>query len=292
MGPVKAVAVTILLLAATAVLAEEGVLPNQGKVSFSAGSDITNAYFFRGILQEDQGIIVQPWLEASISLTDKMSMSFGIWNSFHDAKTNVGNKGGGSVPSGNEPDSWYEADLYVGVSFATAENCQLGVTYTAYTSPNDAFSTVHEFALNSSYDDSARWDGTVLEGHGLQPSVTIAFETEGSALGPDEGIYLELAISPSFALIESADYPVTLSVPVTLGLSLSDYYGGATNDPNFGYLDIGMDLSMPLTAISAEYGQWEVSAGVHYMLLSENTELTNNGDDSEFIFSFGLGMSY
>ena len=34
---------------------------NQGRLSFSLGADITSEYFFRGYLQEDQGLIFQPW---------------------------------------------------------------------------------------------------------------------------------------------------------------------------------------------------------------------------------------
>ena len=33
---------------------------NQGDLSFSLGTEITSAYFFRGFLQEDQGFIFQP----------------------------------------------------------------------------------------------------------------------------------------------------------------------------------------------------------------------------------------
>jgi len=234
-------------------------------------------------------------MEAAVSLTDTVGMNFGIWNSFHDAQTGAGRNGPG-------PDSWYEADLYIGLSFDVAQNCQLGVTYTAYTSPNDAFGDIHEIALSASHDDSAAWEGTALAS-GLQPSITLAFELDGSALGPDEGIYLEIAIEPSFKIIESQDYPVTLSIPITLGLSITDYYEGTagtfprldpnnSSDPNFGYLDVGAVLSMPLSAIPADYGQWEVSVGLHWMLLNENTELANNGDESEFVATFGISMGY
>ncbi len=264
---------------------------NAGKISFSTGADITSAYFFRGILQEDQGFIVQPWIDATVQLSDDSSLTFGIWNSFHDKQT-------GALAAGTGPDWWYEADLYI--SFATALTDTLGfdITYTAYTSPNDAFGTISEFAFGLMYDDTAMWEGTAIAS-GLQPSMLIAVETDGQADGgSNEGIYLQLAIEPSCTLIESQDSPVTLSVPITLGLSLGDYYEdptspGAADDSNFGYLDIGAVLSMPLSSIPSDYGHWEASLGVHYLKLSEATEAANaNAKGDEVIFTFGISMGY
>ena len=286
-GRMSVLMASVALLGSPLVVrAQEAAGPNTGKVSMSSGFDITSVYFFRGILQEDQGIIFQPWLDATVSVTDNVDVTFGIWNSFHDAQT-------GAASNGTDPDSWYEADLSIGASMAVAENCSIGLKYVAITSPNDAFNTVHELVLSLSHDDSSAWDGTCFEGSGLQPSVTIVKEMQNSTFGPDEGVYLELGVSPSFTLVDSQDYPITLSVPVTVGLSVTDYYGSPTNDPNFGFFDIGVDLSMPLSAIPADFGSWEISTGLHYLYLSENTELANaNGDDSEFIFTFGLSMGY
>jgi len=292
-GGAAILAFAVCLAATPPVQAQDDAGPNQGKVSFSTGLEITNAYFFRGILQEDQGLITQTWLDATFNLSDTVDLTIGIWNSMHDMKT------GSTRTDATGADWWYEADLYLGLSVAVAENCSLGLTYTAYTSPNNAFGTIHELAVSGSHDDSGAWDGTCLEGSGLQPSVTIAFELDGQADGgSNEGIYLGIGIEPSFTLIDNQDQPVTLSIPVTVGLSLGDYYEdplspGGSDDSNFGYLDIGAVLSTPINAIPADYGQWEASLGLHYLLLSESTENANaNGDDSEFILSFGISMGY
>jgi hypothetical protein len=42
--------------------------PNKGLVSLSVGSDFTTAYFFRGILQERDGFIWQPYGELGFNL--------------------------------------------------------------------------------------------------------------------------------------------------------------------------------------------------------------------------------
>jgi len=56
---------TLAVLAAAPVRAES---PNKGLVSLSVGSDFTTAYFFRGILQERDGFIWQPYGEIGFSL--------------------------------------------------------------------------------------------------------------------------------------------------------------------------------------------------------------------------------
>lgn len=263
---------------------------NQGSVSLSAGVDFTNAYFFRGLFQEDQGFICQPWIEANFNLIEKLDLSFGIWNSFHDAKTLA-------TANALGPDWWYESDLYVGLTFTALPNTSLGLTYTAYTSPSDAFATIQEFSFSASYDDAPLWEKTPLKS-GLQPSISIAVELDGQADGgSNEGVFLALAISPSIPLIESGDYPLTLNIPLTVGFSLGDYYEdinspGKDDDSTFGYLDVGLILSMPLAFIPPTHGAWEVSLAGHYLLLTESTESYNNNEGDEFLATLSIGMSY
>ena len=261
--------------------------PNQSRFSVSAGTDITSAYFFRGFLQEDQGFIIQPWLETKIRLTDKTSLVFGIWNSFHDRQT-------GATNNHHGPDSWYESDLFVELEHEASHEMELTIGYTALTFPNDSLPTVHELELGMSYDDSGS-----SRGSGLQPHVLVAIELDGQTdEGSNEGTYLELGIEPSCTLIHSKDSPVTLTIPVTVGLSLSDFYEdhdspGHADDSTFGYVDIGFVLSMPLSDIPADFGQWEVSLGVHYLKLAETTENFNaNKKNDEVIFNVGFSMGF
>jgi uncharacterized protein (TIGR02001 family) len=276
---------------------------NNGKVSLSLGADITNEYFFRGIVQEDQGVLFQPWAEVGFALTEKLSFSVGIWNSFHEVDSDNG---------GRANDGWYEADLYFGLSYALTEQLSVGVTYTAYTSPNNLFSTVEEVAVSLAYDDSALW-GDMLPG-GLQPSMLVAFETDGTADGlGEEGIYLELGIEPSFDL--APDAGLSVSFPVTVGIGLDDYYeidnfdaiggtgsagtpgftpdGIVDNDDNWGYAQIGIIFSMPMKFIPAEFGEWEAHAGINFLFLGNNAKFIDpRHDDVHFIGLIGFGMSY
>lgn len=91
---------------------------------------------------------------------------------------------------------------------------------------------------------------------------------------------------------------MTLSIPITVGLSLGDYYEdptstGGDDDSTFGYLDIGVAFSMPISCIPSDYGQWELSGGLHYLLLTESTEAINeHADGDEIIATIGISMGY
>src|SRR5690606_10561101 len=124
----------------------------------------------------------------------------------------------------------------------------LSAVYTFYTSPANYFSTVQEVALSLSYDDSALWAERSgdLE-FALNPSVTLAAEVKNSAFGPDEGIYLELGLSPSLS-VEAGDVPLSLSFPITVGFSVDDYYeDGAGEDDTFGYGKVGVALGADIS---------------------------------------------
>jgi len=267
--------------------------PNTGRISLDFGIDFTTNYFFRGVLQEDQGFITQPWIEFGINLYEgegavsSVDWYAGNWNSFHDEQT--------GQPAGSPgPASWYEADLYTGVGVTLYEDFSLGLDYIAYTSPNDAFSTIQELDLHFGYDDSGLWEEMGVENFALSPSATLAFELDNSVIAGDEGVFLSLGVGPSFEIISSEKTPVTLSVPLTLGLGVDDYFveGDGSSNDTFGFFDAGLDLSMPLTFVDPEFGSWEVGAGVHFLFLGDNNETINNGDDFEAIGTLSLSMSY
>ncbi len=267
---------------------------NTGAFSFAAGLDITTHYFFRGINQEDSELIAQPWAEVSVGVyegdttIDNGVLTLGIWNSMHSEQT-------AATPNGTGPDWWYESDLYIALNVDIGEKWGGSVIYTAYTSPNDAFGTIHEIALGLSFDDAQCWEDAGISAPGfggLQPYILVAFESDGSAFGADEGIYLELGIEPTFTLCDSQDFPLTLHIPVTVGLSISDYYDSGTDQDTFGFLDIGLIVTMPLQDVPADHGTWEVHAGLDFMWLGENVDVVNTGDNFDVVASLGISMEY
>jgi hypothetical protein len=259
--------------------------PNTGRLSFTLGNDITTAYFFRGILQERNGFITQPYAELGVKLYEDeegpvtgLSLFAGSWNSIHSEQTlNV-----------SGPDNWYESDAYGGIKLALFGNTEAKLSYIAYTYPNGAFATVQEVDFSLGLNDS-QWLGTCA----LNPSVLIAAETENTALGLDEGWYLQPGIRPSFTVIDSETYPVSLAIPVTLGLSLDNYYENSPGDDDlFGFLQGGLVASIPLAFIPEDYGAWSFSAGASIYTFGSNLEDANQGDDPWVVGTWGVSMAY
>jgi hypothetical protein len=272
-----------LLLSATQALAG----PNTGKIAFSAGSDITTAYFFRGILQERNGFIWQPYGEVNINAySDEEGVLTGItpflgtWNSVHSENT---------LSSGSGPDNWYESDVYLGVKFNLLGKIELKPFYIAYTYPNGAFATVQEFDFTATLNDS-EWLGTFA----LYPSITYAREMENTALGTDEGDYMEFNVRPSFTVIESDTYPVSLAVPLQLGLGIEDYYEAPFSGKNdtFGFFKAGLVASVPLAFVPEEYGAWAVSAGASVYTFGNALKAFNKGNDPWVVGTWSLTMAY
>ena len=270
---------------------------NDGRVSFTAGSDFSHAYYFRGIRQESEGFITQPYFDMNFDLYDNpngqgltgLTFSIGQWNSLHS-----GPSGSGRATDDLRPRNvlaWYESDFFTGVTLAI-DNWEAGVTYTSYMSPNDSFGTVQEFALGLSMDDSG-----LLGAFSLAPHILLAIETTGQADGGDsEGVYLELGVEPGLEIVPGG---ASVGFPITVGLSLSNYYENGVDiaDPlgfsdSFGYFDIGADVSVPVPMVPVSYGSWELSGGLHLLSLGTYLESLNNGDSVQAIGSFGVSIGY
>lgn len=253
------------------------------------GIDFTNQYFFRGILQENQGVIAQPWWQLGYGLYEerdgslrKLDLTFGQWNSLHDGPT--GTQGGNAM--------WYRSDFHIGLDGTIGERLGVGVAYAAYHSPNGRFGTVEELIFTAKYDDRAQLVESLASG--LQPRVELAIELDGqSDAGSHVGAYLGLGIEPSFVIGKLGESDMKLSVPTTLGLSLADYFeDNAGNDDFFGYLEVGAVLSTALTFLPARMGPWDGHVGLHWLLLGDNNEDRNVGDTTELVFSFGMSTRF
>src|SRR5262247_2774243 len=226
--------------------------PNPGNLTMIGNVDFTNVYMFRGIRQDDTRVIVQPSAELDIALQSagsvlkSTSLNLGTWNSLH-----TGNAGLRSSSSGLGcacDKLWYESDFYGTLAFAFTPGI-LGITYTAYTSPNAGFNNVKEVMFKFGGDDSA-----ALGKAALHPWVIAAFEFDAdnghqADGGSKAGKYLELGISPGYSTTKAS-----IAVPVKVGLSMGDYYElneGTVLRPNFvdhkfGYLSIAGIVTVPI----------------------------------------------
>jgi hypothetical protein len=282
----------VACLAAPAAAQSAASDPNPGAITISGATDFTNAYMFRGIRQEDDNLIVWPYFDLGLALYSgegglkSVGVNFGTWNSLHRGAT------GTNGPSGK---FWYESDFYTTLSLGFGGGVSLGTTYTAYTSPNNSFSTVKEIAFKVSEDDSA-----YLHGAAVKPYVLLAFEMDttpgfGQAdAGSKAGKYLEIGAAPGYTASKAS-----FAVPVKVGLSAGDYYelnvgtGAAPvyQDNKFGYFSIAGVATVPLGG-TTKFGSWNLHGGVEFQKLGDTTKVINGGDDSKVIGSIGIGFTY
>jgi hypothetical protein len=187
-----------------------------------------------------------------------VGLNFGTWNSLNTGDT------GADGPTGK---LWYESDFYATLAFGLGGGASLSTTYTAYTSPNNAFTTVKEIAFKVGVDDSG-----YLGKAAVKPYALVAFEFDtapgvGQADGGSSaGRYLELGVAPGYAGSRAS-----VSVPVKVGISLADYYelniGTAAAplfvDNRFGYFSVAGLVTVPLGG-TTKFGAWNVHGGVEF----------------------------
>lgn len=279
------------------------------------GVNVVSQYISRGVILENQGGIVQPYADLYFKLYEgegflnKVSLNLGIWNSFHEYKTDAGLYSGTHVTTtrtvkkddidgvrtidegvstqkASSTRGWYEFDFTAGVSFTFAKNFTFTPSYYTFLSPNDGFSTFQGLNLKLAYDT------TDLLGFNLAPYGQVLFELENKAgTGSDEGIYYEVGIAPSVPV-----GPITVSFPITAGFGSNDFYGSAhqktnsvtVDDPvdgqiettetttyisneSFGFFSAGVNLAYNLGFIPECYGTWTVTAGYTYYYLGDGT---------------------
>lgn len=256
----------------------EPVDPNPGKLSFTGNMDVLagTPYIFRGLVQEAKPkVTLWPAGDIAIALYSgeetlkSASVNFGVWNSLHTGS------------SGLDHDSkkqHYEEDFYAALSLGFSK-AAFTTTYTAYTSPNGLFNTVHEIAFKTAIV------------HKVSPYVLLAQElgATGADGGANKGTYVELGIGPSWPV---AGGKATIGIPVKVGVSANNYYELNGVDNKFGFLDVGALITVPLTAIPAHYGAWNIHFGGDAFLFGETTKAINAGQRAKGVFLFGFGVGY
>jgi hypothetical protein len=279
------VAVIGLVVATSApAFAQEANDPNSGAITLTGSIDFLNQYMFRGIRQNSSGIASWPAVDLGIAAYSgegglkSVGINFGTWNSLHTGDT------GQDGPSGK---LWYESDFYASLGFGFGGGTSFTTTYTAYTSPNNGFTTVKEIMFKLAVDDSGR-----LGRAAVKPYVAIAREfdagpAQGQADGGENaGTYLEIGFAPGYAASRAS-----IAFPIKIGLSASDYYELAGEDNKFGYFSIAGIVTVPLGGTTS-YGAWNIHGGVEYQKLGTTTEFFNGGEGNQVIGSFGIGFSY
>ena len=106
-------------------------------------------------------------------------------------------------------------------------------------------------------------------------------------------VYAQIGIAPGYTFLADSAYPIAVSVPLAVGLSLSDYYEfGTGSDDTFGFFSGGVTVSVPLAFIPPAFGKWLIKGGVQVLYLDDNLTAINNGDRTQVIGTVGLAFTY
>ncbi len=239
-------------------------------LTFSGGVDIASAYYFRGIPQVTQGVVIQPYANLGISLVEQdedvpvgLGLNFGTWNSLHSAQST---------------DPWYESDFTAGASLILPGGVTFGASYVYIYAPSLGDIFAEEIDLSLAIDEKKLLGiGETPLNFALSPSALVAFEVDGGSDGLGvagaPGIYLELGLAPSITLDVIEGYPITLAVPLKVGLSIDDYYESSVGgDETFGYFDATVAATVPLSFIPPRFGSWSLTGTVHFLFLGDSVQ--------------------
>ncbi|HEY8123563.1 MAG TPA: hypothetical protein VII78_19740 [Myxococcota bacterium] len=263
----------LTLAGALAAIAAPGAASAESRFSGTLQLDVTNAYIFRGIMNEKKGFIAQPWGEAYFNIYSSedgfirdITAGVGFWLSIHSEET----------LATNGPQSIYEADYYPLVSIDLAGGFNLLTTYYFYDSPNGAWDeAVQELNFKLSYDDE--------ESLGLAPWINIAVETFSTSLGSNSGTGIQVGVAPTF--YENDHFSVDGSAE--LGFSVGDYYEGVGPDEDtFGYANLGIGLGIPIS------DTFSATVGFKYFLFGNDLQVVNGGHGSHGVGTVSLNASF
>jgi hypothetical protein len=289
---VRRIALITVLACAAPAAAQTATDPNPGGMTLTGSLDGVSTYMFRGIRQHSTGMAVWPVADLGISVYSgdgglkSAGINVGSWNSLHTGDT------GQDGPTGK---LWYESDFYSKLTLGFGGGTSVAALYTAYTSPNNAFTTVKEIAFQLGVDDSVYLGRAALKPYAL---VAFEFDTDPGVGQADGGLnagrYFELGIAPGYSGARAS-----LAVPVKVGLSLADYYelnvgtGAASvfEDNRFGYFSVAGLVTVPLGG-TTNFGSWNVHGGVEFQALGDTTKALNGGDGQRVIGSLGIGFAY
>ena len=265
--------------------ATKGVIEktHESCISGDIGIDIVSQYIARGIPLENQGAILQPYIDLSFKVYEgdgfltKVSVDLAFWNSFHSRGTRAG--------LGSTTQKWFESDFVAGLSLFLGKNVAVSPYYHAYLSPNDAFATAHDFGVRVAFNDA-----DLLGPWSLKPYALVQWDVDGtSGNGDGRGIYYEVGISPGCQV-----GPVAISIPIKAGFGSDGYY---FDNEGFGYISAGVNVEYALAFVPECLGSWTARGYATYYHLGDGTEDASTpdireGNDSEWVFGGGLRVAF
>lgn len=256
--------------------------PTESLWSGDLGVNFVSAYFAFGILQENQGVIVEPYVDISQTLfrgdgaINKLTLGLQLWSSMHSAETGADKNS--SVPW------WYEFDYYVPIGITIANEWTVTASYLDYEFPGGAFNAQRGVQANVSFDDSK-----ILGGFALHPRALILYNFQGIlGIGQSNAWYGEVGVTPT-TTVGPKHCAITLTFPLLAGFGDAHFYPGAS----YGYFSATANGSVPLRALSRLLASWSINAGFTYYNLGQATaDLNANRDRNAYVLQIGLGRSF
>ena len=255
------------------LVAEDFESDDEPKISGTFGIDYNTHFVSYGFdvwgagteFWEDNTL--NPYVELGLDF-DRFSVTAGIWFDIND---NAAASIGGDIQ---------EVDFYYGVSTGY-EDFTFGVTYQHW---HYGGGVEQVLDLDIGYDDSGLWGD---EDFALNPSFRYHDRLASSNIGGDSnGAAFLFGIEPALDLIQSEEYPVGVSIPVTVAFGTDDFYA----DSGYAYLSVGAQFSVPLEFIDTAYGEWSLGAGLTFYQTDEDA--IGNADDNFLTGNIGVSVGF
>lgn len=267
----------LLGLAAPTLAQEDAIEAAEDKISGTVGVDLATHFVSYGVDVWDAG---NDWDDPSVFVwgelawdLEPVTLTAGVWSD---------NNNNGSDPLAGPIQ---EIDVYVGAAVALGD-FTVGATYQEWY--YGAEETVLDLSLG--YDDT----GLISEDFAFNPS--IVYHNRLSGDGIEEGAVLVAGVEPSFTIVESETYPLTLSIPVAAAFAVpaingdDEFYSDEEDAFEWAYASVGATLGFPLAFIPAEYGEWAAAANTTYYFTNE--DLTANPRDNFLTGMLSLSVGF
>jgi len=283
---------------------------NAARFSIDAGVDFLSGYFYRGMGRSQGRLVIQPWVDADLRIYGGPDHKNEILNGVHltfGARTS--HLFGDPRLKQDQDERWFDLQWRGGVEMHVFDRWRVGLEYENIENIRSSWRDVHQFNAYAKFDDSDpnySWS--------LQPHILFSYEYEkqsdagflSRALYEDKrfksGIYMQAGIRPEFEVFKISGKPAKLALPVTIGLSLDDYFQDTDADDSFfGYVDVGANLNIPLWSMPTDSGsrqlEWSLDLGVNALILGSSirdiNETVGVGDhDVQVIGKIGLKFNY
>jgi hypothetical protein len=208
----------------------------------------------------------------SAAVADNLSVYLNTWT---DINNNLPDTIGGNIQ---------EIDVNIGATY-TMEDWSFTLAHGTWIYGGDEEKIV-DFIV--AYADGDKI--TKGAGFSLNPNLVVHWRYDEGAAAGDTGLAVVPGVKPTFTFSADSKYPISLGVPVTLGLFTDDFHGG---DGGYGFFSAGAVASIPLAFLndSGKYGTWTASAGATYWNTSDDV-LPGNPEENFITTFISLGLAF